>query len=293
MKKKDYYQILGLKWGANLDEIKNAYKKLALHFHPDLNPGNQAAANKFVEINEAYAILGNQEKKHHYDQELGLEYYQNAYHDEGLELRNFTHQYFGKGNTYSQVLEDMLRKKQAEKQKYPAYEYQFPKKGKDLEGEIEISLEEVYFGSQKKIKVEGRTLTIEVKPGTMDGHKLVAKGKGQAGINGGDAGDLYIVVRLQGHPNFKRKGDDLLMNYKIDIVTASLGGTVVIETLAGPLQINMPAGTDSGKVLRIREKGLPKFNFPHSYGDLYMKIAIEVPKKLSYRQRELLKQLNL
>jgi len=297
---KDYYKILGLDKNASVDEIKKAYRKLALKYHPDKNPNNKAAEDKFKEINEANEVLSDPEKKRKYD-ELGSNY--NQYQQQGSREGNFDwskwtagnqgrgssfsgEQAFGNEGEFSSFFESVFgggfnnTRRGSTKMK-----------GQDYRAEIEVSLEDAYHGTESRIEVNGKTLQMKLKPGIKNGQVLRIKEKGGPGRNGGPKGDIYLTLIIPEHPHFERREDDLYCNAPVDLYTAVLGGKQLVITLKGNIRIDIPAGTDNGKTLRLKGMGMPKFGKVNEFGDLYAKLSIVLPKNLTEKEIKLFKEL--
>jgi curved DNA-binding protein len=307
MNYKDYYQILGISKSADQKEIKAAYKTLAMKYHPDRNQGNTEAERRFKEISEAYAVLGDPEKRKRYDK-LGAnwESYQHSgnggfdwsgyggkspfgdsgsFHFEGdpesffggnSGFSDFFEQFFGQG--FSSAFEG--GRARGRTSGYSA-------RGRDIRAELFISLEDAFQGTSKTFELSGERLRIRIKAGAYDGQQLRIKGKGHPAHNGTPRGDLYLTLRLQEHPIFKRENDDLILEKNIDLYTAVLGGKVKLPTLSGDLSINIPKGTASGKLFRLRGKGMPRANAKGQFGDLLVKIQVDIPTDLSAKEEEL------
>ncbi len=297
---KDYYKILGIDKKATPDEIKRAYRKLALKYHPDKNPNNKSAEDKFKEINEANEVLSDPAKKKKYD-ELGENW--NQYQQQGRPEDNFdwskwtagnqgksrqaySHEDFGGDETdFSSFFESMFGSGFGGRTAPSA------KKGQDYRAEIEVPLEDAYNGSSRRMEVNGKTLQMKLKPGVKNGQVLRVKEKGGPGRNGGPKGDIYLTIIIPQHPLFERKEDDLYCDAHVDLYTAILGGKQPIATLKGNMRIDIPAGTDNGKVLRLKGLGMPKFGKASEFGDLYVKVNIQTPKNLTEKEISLYKEL--
>ncbi len=299
----DYYKVLGVEKNADEKEIKKAYRKLARKYHPDMNPGNKDAEKRFKEINEAYEVLSDADKRAKYDQ-LGSNYQQwqrmggqnqggfnwsdwfansnqagtggrtyRVYDNDqgGPDFSDFFSSIFGGGRTRET--------------------YKQPIRGRDLEQPIEITLEEAYKGTERILNRGGKKRTIRIPPGAREGTRIRVAGEGEPGYAGGQAGDLFLVVNVKAHPQFERQDDALYTDLKVDLYTAVLGGEVHVATLAGDVKLRIPAGTQSGKTIRIAERGMPHLRHPEQKGDLYARVLVQVPTNLSAEERRLFEQL--
>ena len=298
MEYKDYYQVLGVAKKASQDEIKKAYRKLAVKYHPDKNPGVKSAEDKFKEISEAYEVLGDPEKRKQYDT-LGANWkqYQQGGFNQGPYAgspRGRTYSYgspdegeFFGGSGFSDFFESFFgRGRGASPFGHTGFEYP----PSDLAGEILISLEEAYHGTERIVDVGGERIKVKIKPGAYDGLTLRAKGKGQKSPSG-KAGDLHLTIGVQPHPVYQRKGDDLHMEAPVDMFTALLGGKQEVATLSGKINITLKEGTQNGSVVRLKGKGMPVYGRAGQHGDLYMKLAVKLPEHLSLHQKEILHKL--
>jgi curved DNA-binding protein len=293
MEYKDYYKILGVSKGASQDEIKKAFRKLAVKFHPDKNPGDKKAEEKFKEINEANEVLGDAEKRKKYDemgdnwkhyqqqgdQSTGRRQYSRQHHDfgEGFggEFSDFFESFFG-GGGFSGY-------KQSQGQ-------QRVRQGEDLNAEMELSLSDVFYGATKQVSINGQKINLKVKQGIRDGQILRMKGKGSPGSGGGPAGDLMISVRLVKDPIFDRRGDDLYFDQPLDVFIAILGGKSSVTVFDKTVSMDIPEGTDSNKVFRLKGMGMPVFENATIRGDAYVRMIIRVPKNLSEEQKKTLEE---
>jgi molecular chaperone DnaJ len=342
----DYYNILGVDRSAGETDIKKAYRKLALKYHPDRNPGDKTAEDKFKEINEAYSCLSDPQKKSNYDQFGTAEGAGAGFGGAGF--GDFSSS-FGDifGDMFGDIFGDFAGRGRAR-----------PRKGQDLRYDLDIDLREAVFGTEKKINIprwescstckgtgsrpgkgpsvchtckgtgqtklqqgfftiartcgtcggEGKIITdpctkcrgqgkvrkerkvsLKIPAGVDTGIRLKVMGEGEAGSLGGPPGDLYVIIDVQPHPFFKRKGNDLLCEVPVSFVQATLGAEIEIPTIDGTESIRIPHGTPSGRVFHLRGKGVPKLG-GYGKGDQYVTIFIDVPKKLNTRQKELLKE---
>ena len=302
MEYKDYYKILGVDKKASLDEIKKAYRKLAVRYHPDKNPGNKEAEEKFKQINEANDVLGDPQKRRKYDQ-LGENW--NRFQGTGS---------YSQGNPFGQEFQfdgdinDLFGKAKGSSGFSDFFEAFFGNmggsdasgfgssgfsgpKGSDYESVMEISLEEAYHGTSRIIQLENEKIRITSKPGAYDGQQLRIKGKGGKGGTSGKSGDLYVFIRVKPHPEFERRKDDLLTTFKLDLFKAVLGGEIIVNLLDSKVKLKIEPGTQNGKVLRVKGKGMPVNDKNRQYGDLLVKLDIHIPEKLNQKQRELFEQL--
>ena len=297
---KDYYTILGVSKSAAQAEIKKAYRGLAKKYHPDKNKDDKTAENKFKEISEAYEVLGDPEKRKQYD-ELGANWKQ--YQQAGGQQRHHRGQPGGGFQGFGGDPADMFGGGG-----FSDFFQQFftggggggfgghsgnarAMKGQDYEAEMEISLQEAFSGTSRLLNLERQQLRISTKPGVQDGQVLRIKGKGAPSMGGGPNGDLYIKVLVSKHPHLERKGNDLFITLPINMYTALLGGEAQVNTLSGQLKLQIPEGTQNGKSLRLRGKGMPLYGKPDQYGDLYVKIEVTLPTNLSDEEKNLIRKL--
>lgn len=300
MQYKDYYQILGVNRDASQEEIKRAYRKLARRFHPDVNPGDRAAEERFKEINEAYEVLSDPQKRQQYDHlGAGWSQWQRMRGAPGG-FEDFARQWFGQAGPQVQYvnldeifgqgnLGDLL---DALFGLGGTQVRQRPRRGKDLEVPLELTLEEAFHGTMRRVeRGDGHIVTARIPPGTRTGSRIRLAGQGQPGRGGASAGDLYLNVTVQPHPIFRREGDDLRRDLELDLYTAVLGGEVEVETLDGTVRLKIPPGTSGGKTFRLRGKGMPNPKTPDRRGDLYAVVRIKVPSRLSAREKALFGEL--
>ncbi|MCB0292552.1 MAG: DnaJ domain-containing protein [Calditrichaeota bacterium] len=297
MNYKDYYKILGVGKNATLEEIKKAYHRLAKAYHPDKNPGDRSAEEKLKEINEAKEVLTDPEKRKLYDQ-FGNDWkhYKQGGGQGGFDWSKYAGGRSGGGQTFN--FEDLLggsgdffemlfgqpfggggRRRAAHS------------RGHDLTAEANISLDEAYHGTSRQISLSGQTLKLNLRPGIRDGQKLKMSGKGSPSMNGGPAGDLVITVRIAAHPRFERRGDDLHLDLPVDLYTAVLGGKAEVHTLQGTIMIDIPKGCENGKQLKLKGQGMPVYGHPQRHGDLYVKVNVQLPKRLSGEEEALFRKL--
>jgi curved DNA-binding protein len=280
----DYYEVLGVPREADRDTIRRAYRKLAREYHPDLSSDSDAE-ERFKELGEAYEVLSDAEKRERYDR-LGARWreVEREAPDESFE-DFFAHQGFGGGTRveFGEDLFEALFGAQAGRASGPL-------RGRDREALLELSLEEALAGGRRRLTLDGRGMNVNFPAGVRDGQLIRLAGRGGEGRDGGPPGDLFLRVALKPHPRFRRRGDhDLDVDLPITPSQAALGATVALETPTGTAQIRVPAGSSSGRRLRLRGRGLPRRG--EESGDLHAIVKIVVPKQLSDRERELYEQL--
>lgn len=289
---KDYYKILGVNKDASGKDIKKAYRKLAKQYHPDANPNNPGAEARFKEINEAYEVLGDDQKRAQYDrlgpnfadfsrfQDAGGNPYANSYSNVDMNDSAF-------GDIFESLFGGMGRG--AAPRGGRSAGFNVP--GRDLEHEVSISLREAYEGATRFITKGDRRIKVTIPRGATNGTKVRLTGEGEPGMGAARPGDLYLVVTVEPDSQYERSGDDLTTEVKVDMFTALLGGEITVPTLGGPVNLKIPPGTQSGTKFRISGKGMPSLRKPAEFGSLYARVLITVPKNLTEHQRELVNQL--
>jgi len=314
MEYQDYYAILGVERDADEKTIKRAYRKLARQYHPDLNPGDDDAEERFKEINEAYEVLSDAEKRQKYDQ-LGAAWHNwertgrkpgdfdwskwgrtappgaraNVRYGTPEDLQDL----FGGASPFSDFFSQLFGglhttpRGQASGVRGGAR----PQRGRDYEQEAEISLREAYEGTTRLLEMRGRKLRVKIPAGTRTGTRIRLTGKGEPGMPGGQSGDLYLRLKVMPDPQFEQKGNDLYVTVPVALYVAVLGGEVRVPTLSGAVKLTIPRNTQNGRVFRLRGKGMPKRKNKGQFGDLYARIAVQLPTDLTQRQTELFKEL--
>ena len=292
---KDYYSILGVDKGATDEVIKKAFRKLAVKYHPDKNAGNKEAEEKFKEINEAYEVLSDAEKRKKYDRYgdnwnqfngAGQQQGANPYGGQSYHFEGDPSEFFGQGGDFSDLFGDFLNRGQSGGRRSSRVQ-----KGQDYRSEMTIGLEEAYQGTTRIVTLNDQKIRLTIKPGAYEGLVMRLTGKGAAGINGGAAGDLYITIHVLPHAVYKIEGDHIRQTVPVDLFTAVLGGEATVNALSGQLKIKIPAGTQNGKVLRLKGKGMPVYDKPDQKGDLLLEIQVMIPDKLTDEQQELFRKL--
>ncbi len=298
MEYKDYYKILGVPKNATADDIKKAYRKLAKQYHPDKNPGNKAAEAKFKEITEANEVLSDPEKRKYYDK-LGADWAKYSQYGGNPEDfmrgqsygggRSWQQQYrpqeeggfnfgdiFGEGG-FSDFFKQFFGGEERTSSRRAA-----GMRGQDYETEMEISLEDAAHGVSRILAVMDKKLRIKIKPGVADGQVLKLSGHGgDSNVPGGTKGDLFVKIKVKPHKNIERKGNDLYYTLPVNSFTALLGDKVSIDVLGTQVAFSIPKNSDSGKVFRLKGKGMPVYDNPEQRGDLYVTLQIHSPKNLS------------
>lgn len=309
----DYYKILGVDKTATQDDIKKAFRKLARQYHPDLNPNDPNAKEKFQAINEANEVLSDPEKRKKYDEygenwkhadefEAQRKAYQNQqgggggdgeywYSTDGTHFSGFggegMHGFGGNGSGFSDFFEELFghRGASAGRGAHGAF------KGQDIQGELQLTLREAATTHKQTFSVNGENLRITVPAGIANGQIIKLKGHGGKGVNGGPDGDLYITFNIADDPVFRRKDNDLYTDVNIDLYTAVLGGEVTVNTLDGQVKLKVRPGTQNDAKARLKGKGFPVYKQDGTYGDLIVTYHVTIPTTLTDKQKDLFRQL--
>jgi DnaJ-class molecular chaperone len=332
---KDYYKTLGVSKTAGEKEIKQAYRKLARKHHPDVNPGDKSAESKFKEVNEAYEVLGDPEKRKKYD-ELGANwrYYEQAQQagragagagpfggpftggnpfGGGFEGGAWTINMGGPGGTRTmtpQEMEEMFGDEnpfsdffrtffggadQGARRTHAGTRGRTARRGRDLEHELELTLEEAFSGATRRMTLaqdgQSRTIEVRIPAGVTTGSRVRAAGGGESGAHGGSSGDLYLRVLVRPHPRFELRGRDLHTKVAVPLTTAVLGGEADVSTLTGSVRLRIPELTQQGQVFRLKGHGMPSVGNPADRGDLYAAADVVLPTRLTDDQRRLFSRL--
>jgi curved DNA-binding protein len=318
---KDYYSTLGVAKTSSQKEIKQAFRKLARKHHPDVNPGDKAAETRFKEINEAYEVLGDADKRKKYD-ELGANWraYEQAGAAHGGGGRGFDPSQFGGWNVntggggggYRTMTPEEMNEMFGGENPFSDFFQTFfggagpgagearsrtgraraarARAGRDVEQELELGLEDLYNGAMRRFSIQGdgasRNVDVRIPAGVGDGSRVRVAGEGEQGAGGGPAGDLYLRIRQSPHPQFERKGRDLYTRVPIPVTTAVLGGEGEVKTLGGKaLRLKIPPTTQNAQVFRLKGHGMPVPGKPDEHGDLYATVDVQMPKQLSAEER--------
>lgn len=291
---KDYYKVLGVPRSAGADEIRSAYRKLAMKYHPDRNAGDKQAEEHFKDANEAYQVLSDPQKRARYDQ-LGSAY--SSWQSRGAPGGGFDWSQWttGQPGTGQVNFEDLFGGAGGFSDFFSAIFGGMPSSGtrgggfnqrmaRQQEQPVNISLQEAYAGTSRVLESAGRRVTVRIPAGVKTGSKVRAAGAAA------DGSDVYLKINVDADPNFERKEDDLYTNASIDVFTALLGGEAEVQTLSGKIRMTIPPGTQPEQMIRLSGRGMPKVKSPDTKGDLYVRVKIHIPKNLSARQKELFEQ---
>jgi curved DNA-binding protein len=295
---KDYYKILGVSRGASTEEIRKAYRKLAMQYHPDRNPGDNQSEERFKEINEAYQVLNDPQKRAYYDR-VGSAYSgwqqrggQGGFDwgrwasgapggtrvDFGGDLNDL---FGGEGGMFSEFFRTIFGGGMG------TAGTQTSRAAPGYQQEVEISLEDAFNGTTMQLQADGKRKQVRIPPGVRTGSKVRVAGSGPNGL------DLYLIVQVKEHKDFERKGNDLHTTAKVNVFTAILGGEAEVETMSGKVKLTIPAGTQPEQVFRVVGRGMPQLKSPNTKGDLFVRLKVEIPRYLSSKQRELLEEASI
>jgi curved DNA-binding protein len=294
----DYYQTLGVPKSAPDKDIKNAYRKLARKYHPDLNPNDAEANKKFQQLNEANEVLSDTEKRKKYDQygenwQHGAEYQQQASQQQqrrqqggygGGQPSGFE----GYGDSdFSDFFQSMFGQRGGSAQGGRQAKY----RGQDYTTELKLNLKEAAETHKQTLTVNGKNIRITIPAGVENGQNIKIPGHGAPGANGGPFGDLYITFLIADDPGFKRNGSDMYHAVKLDLYTAVLGGEVTVDTLTSKVKIKVAPETQNGTKVKLKGKGMPVYKKENQFGDLYVTYDIQIPTNLTAKQKELFEEL--
>jgi curved DNA-binding protein len=304
MEFKDYYATLGVPKSATEKEVKQAFRKLARKFHPDVNPNDKSAESRFKEINEAYEVIGDSEKRKKYD-ELGSNWkaYEQAPHPGATA---------GGQGSYRTMTADEMRDLFGNEDPFSDFFHAFfsgggepeirgrggragarasrARQGRDIEHPLDLSLEDAYKGATRRLSLQhdghSRTVDVRIPAGVGEGSRVRVSGEGEQGSGGASSGDLYLRVHVSPDSRFERKGQDLHAKVRVPVTTAVLGGEAEVPNLGGkPLRLKIPSGTQNGQVFRLKGHGMPLPGKPEEHGDLYATIDAELPRELTPEER--------
>jgi curved DNA-binding protein len=317
---KDYYNILGVKPDADLKTIKKTYHQLAKKYHPDVNPGDKKAEEKFKEVTEAYQAISDPENRKKYDElrqnyqqwqqqgghgnfdwnrwqtgpgtggytrTMSPEEFADIFGDYGSMddltggFSDFFSTIFGMGGISREDNYSTIHRRGSQR----------ARAGRDTEADLTVTLEESYHGTTRVIQIGEKKIEAKIPKGVRNGSKIRLSGQGRPGSGGGPSGDLYLTINVQADPRFVQENDDLTMDVPVDFYTAIFGGEIGIKTLSGEVLLKIPPMSQSGKKFRLKGKGMPKLEQPKVHGDLYAQIKIVLPNNLTEAELKTLKQL--
>lgn len=315
MEYKDYYETLGVSRDASEKEIKSAFRKLARKYHPDVNPGDKQAEERFKDINEAYEVLSDPEKREKYNH-LGSDWRRwqqsgqpgdfdwgqwTAGGPGGVNVRYGTPEdlqdIFGGSGAFSDFFSQIFggmggAPGVGRAGRAGGYQYELrPQRGRDLEQPIDISLQEAFAGTTRILQRDNQRLEVHIPAGAKTGTRVRMAGEGAPGAAGGEKGDLYLRVNVVDDPRFERRGNDLYATVTTDLYTLVLGGEIRVPTMTGQVALTVPPGTQNGRTFRLTGQGMPELRQSNQRGDLFAKVEVRLPTQLTPRQRELFEQL--
>ena len=297
---KDYYEILGVAPNADKKAIQQTFRQLARKHHPDVNPGNKDAEEKFKTINEAYQVLSDVKQRKKYD-ELRAQYLQwqktGGPQQQDFDWQNWSNQpdkgartqyanaedledLFGSASPYSDFFSSIFGGKASGGRSAPVS----PRRGRDVEYEVDLTLEEAFRGAERLLEIDGHKIQASIPLGVRTGTRVRLAGRGEPGQKGGAAGDLYLIIKVLPNEIFERDGDDLHMDASVDIFTAIAGGEVRIPALEKPLTLTIPPRTNASQTFRIRGKGMPYLREPNKRGDMFARVKLVLPDSLTEQE---------
>jgi curved DNA-binding protein len=296
---KDYYKVLGVERSASEDDIRKAYRKLAMQYHPDRNPNDKQAEERFKEINEAYQVLSDPQKRTHYDR-LGSDYsnwqrrgapgdfnwdqygggFPGGVHVDYGDLNDL----FGEGGGFSDFFRTIFGRGAEGTGTRTGTRTRSRQQPQGYQQELEITLEEAYKGTMRLLQTDGKQKQVHIPAGVRTGSKVRVAGAGPNGL------DLYLIIDVKEDPRFERRGNDLHTTATVSVFSAILGGEAQVETLEGTVKLNVPMGTQPEQVFRLAGRGMPSVKNKSEKGDLYVRLKVQIPKQLSPKQRELLEE---
>lgn len=296
----DYYKLLGLEKGANQQEIKKAYRKLARKYHPDLNPNDLAAQKKFQQINEAHEVLNDPEKRKKYDQ-YGKDWQHAEEYEQARKQQQYQQQSGGFGESsrggfgnaesfeqgdFSDFFESMFGGSSTGRRGRSAFQ------GQDYNAQLRLNLTDVYESQKQTLTINDKKIRLTIPAGVEDGQTIRIKGYGGKGQQGGPNGDLFITFSIDNNTTFKRNGKNLYKNVDLDVFTAALGGEISIDTFDGKVKMKVKPETQNGTKVKLKGKGFPEYKKEGSFGDLFVTYQLKTPTNLSSREKELIRELS-
>jgi curved DNA-binding protein len=290
----DYYKLLGIDKTATAKDVKNAFRKLARKYHPDLNPNDKDAKRKFQQINEANEVLSDPEKRKKYDQ-YGKDWQhseqfekQRQYQQQPSEPGSRSYSRSQQDGDFSDFFESLFGGGSSGRGSSRQVKF----RGEDYTTELNLELTDAYKSHKRMLNVNGEKIRINIPAGIENGQTIKISGHGGKGINGGPDGDLYITFTIANHPRFKRLGNDLYTTIDLDLYKAVLGGDLTIDTLDGKVKLKVKPETQNGSKVKLKDKGFPVYKKEGQNGDLYITYNVKIPSNLTEQQRALFKQLS-
>lgn len=288
----DYYKILEVTKSASEADIKKAYRKLARKYHPDLNPNNKEAEKKFKEINEAYEVLSDPEKRKKYDK-YGKDWkhadaFEQAKQQQG-QRQGKTGQHYQSGEYAGEDFSDFFESMFGGSSRAGYRQTKF--RGQDLNAELHLNLKDVYTSQKQTLTVNGKNIRLTFPAGIENGQVIKIKGHGTEGVNGGPNGDLYITFSIKNDTKFKREKSNLYTSVDLDLYTALLGGEVLVDTFDGKVKLKVAPETQTGTKVKLKGKGFPVYKKENQFGDLFITYQVKLPTKLTAKEKELLTEL--
>ncbi len=284
----DYYKILGISKTANESEIKNAFRKLAKKHHPDLNPNNKEAEAMFKEMNEAYEVLSDPEKRKKYDK-YGKDWKHAAEFEKANQQQSRSRENTGReqyAGDFSDFFGSMFGGDAGNQYRQTKF------RGQDISAELHLALNDVYQTRQQTLTINGKNIRLTIPAGVENGQTIKITGQGAPGVNGGPNGDLYITFSIANHPKFKRAGSNLYATVDLDLYTAILGGETVIDTFDGKAKLKVAPETQSGTKVKLKGKGFAVYKSENEFGDLYITYQVKLPTNLSEKEKALFSELS-
>ena len=307
---KDYYNTLGVSPDADEKAIRQAFRQLARKVHPDVNPGNKEAEEKFKTINEAYQVLSEKEQRRKYDELRAqyLQWQQTGGGQKDFEWQNWSAQsdraphvqyanaedledLFGSASPYSDFFTQIFGQARKSSRGSGRAAPSSPRRGQDVEYEVDLTLEEAFHGAQRLLEMDGHRINAGIPPGVRTGSRVRLAGKGEPGQNSGPAGDLYLIVHILPDEIFEREGNDLHLDVPVDIFTAIAGGEIRVPTLERPLILTIPPRTNAGRSFRLRGKGMPHLGDPQKRGDMFALVRLVLPEPLTDQEVDSIRTL--
>lgn len=303
MKFIDYYKLLGLDKSASISDVKKAYRKLARKYHPDLNPNDKEAQAKFQQINEAHAVLSDPEKKKKYDkygkdwehaeefEKAGYDPRQHQYQDRSR--GNYRQQTYSGGfseSDFSDFFNSMFGGGGFDSGGFKRQETGF--KGPDFNAELQLNLRDVYTSQKQTLTINEKKIRLTIPAGIENGQTIRIKGHGGEGMHGGPKGDLFITFNIINNTNFRRDGADLYKDVELDLYTAVLGGEITVDTFDGKVKLKVKPGTQNDAQVKLKGKGFAKYKQENQYGDLYLTYKVNIPSRLSEKEKKLFTELS-